>query len=202
MPRPRSLTHTAIATAALAVIDRDGPTGLTMRAVAAELGMGTMSVYRYVEDRDQLEGLVVDLVLSDVDTRPPGGVPWPDKVAALTDRARTAVAAHPAVIPLLLIRRHASAASARWAEAVLAALTEGGFTGEDRVIAFRTLLAYLIGALQTERFGPLSGPGTAALAALPHTEFPFLSETARTAGSVPVDDEFRRGLAVVLRGLA
>jgi AcrR family transcriptional regulator len=45
------------------VIERDGPFGLSMRAVAQELGMGTMSLYRYVQSREQLEALVVDLVL-------------------------------------------------------------------------------------------------------------------------------------------
>jgi len=67
MPRPRSLTQAAIAAAALAVIDRDGVAGLSMRAVAAELGTGTMSLYRYVADRDELERWVVDLVLAEVD---------------------------------------------------------------------------------------------------------------------------------------
>ncbi|MFD0664655.1 TetR/AcrR family transcriptional regulator [Thermocatellispora tengchongensis] len=72
MPRPRSLTETEIAAAALAVIDRDGLDALSMRAVAKQLGTGTMSLYRYVEDRAQLETLVVDLVLGSVDyTLPP-----------------------------------------------------------------------------------------------------------------------------------
>jgi hypothetical protein len=48
MPRPRSLSHDRIAAAALAVIDRRGLAALSMRTVAAELGMGTMSLYRYV----------------------------------------------------------------------------------------------------------------------------------------------------------
>src|SRR5262249_61745631 len=50
MPRRRSLTTAAIAAAALVVIDRDGTAGLFMRVVAAELHVGTMSLYRYVSD--------------------------------------------------------------------------------------------------------------------------------------------------------
>ena len=67
MPRPRSLTPDQIAAAALAVIDRDGLDALSMRTVARQLGIGAMSLYRYVTDRDQLEDLVVDLVLGAVD---------------------------------------------------------------------------------------------------------------------------------------
>src|SRR5476651_2571201 len=52
MPRHRSLTDTDVAVAALAVIDRGGLDAFTMRAVAAELGMATMSIYRYVSNRE------------------------------------------------------------------------------------------------------------------------------------------------------
>ena len=71
MPRPRSLTPDQLASAALAVLDREGLAGLSMRAVAKELGMSTMALYRYVDDREELEGLVVERVLSAVDTTPP-----------------------------------------------------------------------------------------------------------------------------------
>ncbi|MFD1051394.1 TetR/AcrR family transcriptional regulator, partial [Kibdelosporangium lantanae] len=82
MPRPRSLDLADVATAALAVIDRDGLTGFAMRAVAVELGMGTMSLYRYVSDRAQLEALVVDQVLAGVDMTPPRGT-WQRQLTAL-----------------------------------------------------------------------------------------------------------------------
>ena len=63
MPRPRSLTPRRLAQAALGVLDRDGAAGLSMRAIATELRLSTMGLYRYVTDRDDLERLVVDLVL-------------------------------------------------------------------------------------------------------------------------------------------
>jgi AcrR family transcriptional regulator len=201
MPRRRSLATTDIAKAALAVIDRDGVAGLSMRAAAAELGTGTMSLYRYVTDREELERLVVDLVLSDVDPDLPAGVAWDRQVLVLAERARIAVAAHPAVTPLLLAHRHASPNSWRWAEAVLGALTEAGFTGQQRVFAFRSLLAYVMGAQQTTYFGPLAGAGTAALAMLSPAEYPLLAETARYARDVTAEQEFGQGLEIVLHGL-
>lgn len=71
MPRPRSLTTADLATAALAVLDREGLPALTMRAVAKELGMATMALYRYVRDRDELEVLVADQVFAAIDTALP-----------------------------------------------------------------------------------------------------------------------------------
>jgi AcrR family transcriptional regulator len=201
MPRRRSLTSPGIAAAALAVIERDGLAALSMRAVAGELGVGTMSLYRYVDSREQLEGLVVDHVLSAVRLDVAPGVPWSARLGILVGRVREVIVAHTPVIPLLLTHRGTNETTARWGEAVAGALAEGGFEGRDRVIAFRTLLAFVIGAVQVEHFGPLAGEGTAALAALPREEFPFLADTAVHARGVPSDDEFRGGLAVVLRGL-
>ncbi|WP_020672795.1 TetR/AcrR family transcriptional regulator [Amycolatopsis nigrescens] len=201
MPRPRSLTHAGIAAAALAVIDRDGLAALSMRAVAVELGMGTMSLYRYVEDREQLEALVVDKVLGEVDTVAPSRGPWPKRVTALVERMRDVAGAHPQLAPLLMAHRDRSAASWHWTESVLGVLTEAGFTGRNRVIAFRTVLSYLFGSLQAELLGPLSGAGTATLAALSPEDFPLLSETATAARRLGDAESFRRGLAAVLRGL-
>ena len=106
-----------------------------------------------------------------------------------------------AVVPLVLTRRHSSDATRRWGEAVLRALADGGFAGQERAIAFRALLSYVLGAVQVEHYGPLSGPGTAALARLSPTDYPFLADTAGHARRIPPDVEFRRGLAALLDGL-
>ncbi|MEU6038605.1 TetR/AcrR family transcriptional regulator [Actinomadura sp. NPDC047616] len=201
MPRPRSLSPARIAEAALAVIDRDGLPALTMRAVAQELGMGTMSLYRYVDDRQELEGLVVELVLGAVDTVPPPGAPWREQVATLVRRVRDAVAAHPAVVPLTMTHRHSSPASLRWGEAVVDVLAGAGFDARSRVIALRALLGYLLGAIQLEHLGPLAGAGTDVMAALPDDTYPRLAETARSAKTVTPDEEFDGGLAAVLAGI-
>jgi AcrR family transcriptional regulator len=201
MPRPRSLTNADIATAALAVIDRDGLAGLSMRAVADELGVATMGLYRYVDSRDQLEALVIELVLDGVDPSVPRRTGWRNRVSTLVGRVRENIDAHPAVVPLLLTRRHASLGTLRWGEAVLDALAAGGFDGKRRAIAFRTVLSYLFGSVQVSHFGPLSGVGTEALAALPAADFPRLAETAPVALAIGAEEEFTGGLAVVLRGL-
>ncbi len=178
------------------VLDRDGLDALTMRAVATELGMATMSLYRYVTDKDELETLVVDHVLSGVDPAVPPG-DWRERITELVSRMRAEVLAHPAAVPLLVRHRHAVPSSLALIEAALAILTEAGFTGEPRVIAQRTIVAYLFGMLQNEHYGPLSGGGTAVMAA--QERFPLLAETAAQARQV--DAEFHKGLEVVLRGL-
>lgn len=201
MPRPRTLTDLSIATAALAVIDREGLEALSMRTVAGELGIGTMSLYRYIEDREALEKLVVDLVLGAVDPTLPAQMPWKKRITFLAARIRSAVGAHPAIVPLFMAHRHSSRSVMRCAEIFLKALVDGGFKGKKRVIALRTLVSYINGALQAQYLGPLTGRGTKILASLSDIEYPLLAETARQAHHVTPDEEFQQGLEVVLRGL-
>ena len=95
MPRPRSLSHDQLAAAALAVLDRDGLAALSMRAVAKELGMSTMALYRYVRDRDELELLVVEFVLAAVDTgAPDAGLSWRARIEVLVRRIRRSLIAY------------------------------------------------------------------------------------------------------------
>lgn len=202
MPRPRSVTPDQLASAALAVIDREGLAGLSMRAVARELGMSTMGLYRYVRDREELERLVVELVLGAVDTEPPDpGAPWRERITVLVRRMRDAVGAHPAVVPLIIAHRHHSLGVLRWSETVLVVLGGTGVTGERRVVALRALLSYLNGAIQLEHLGSLAGPGTAAIAELSSDDFPLMAETAHDARNVEADREFLGGLGMLLDGL-
>jgi AcrR family transcriptional regulator len=203
MPRPRSLTPDQLASAALAVIDREGLAGLSMRAVAQELGTSTMGLYRYVSDREELERLVVELVLSTVDIEPPApGTPWRERLETMARRLRDAVGAHPAAVPLAIAHRHHSLGVLRWSEATLAILVEAGLTGERRVVALRGLLSYVVGAIQLEHLGPLSGPGTISITQLPPDEFPHMIETARHARNVSADNEVLGGRALLLEGLS
>ncbi|WP_433516045.1 TetR/AcrR family transcriptional regulator [Nonomuraea sp. CA-143628] len=200
MPRPRSLTPDQLATAALAVIDRDGLAGLSMRAVAQEIGMSTMGLYRYVDDRGELEQLVIDRVLDNVDTMPPDkSRPWRERIEIMVERLRVVVGSHPWLVLLIVAHRHRSVAILRWSEPLAAILAEAGLDGRERVVALRSLLAYVVGAIQIEQLGPLAGAGTQVIA--DRAELPYLSETAGHAHDVTTDEEFHGGLALLLRGI-
>ncbi|WP_280233539.1 TetR/AcrR family transcriptional regulator [Nocardia cyriacigeorgica] len=202
MPRPRSLTTDDLAAAALAVLDRDGLDALTMRAVAKELGMATMALYRYVADRAALEVLVVERIFAAVDLALSPDLDWRERVRLLMDRTRLASAEHPEAVPLILRHRQSAQGSLGLIEAMLSALTDGGLSGARRVIAQRTLIGYLLGFLQNEHYAALSGPGTAVMAGLSPQEYPLLAQTAADARAVAPEREFRAGLDVILGGLA
>jgi AcrR family transcriptional regulator len=201
MPRPRSLDQATIATAALAVVDRDGLNALTMRGVATELGMGTMSLYRYVSGREEVERLIVDRIFLTVDAHV-SPASWQQQVTELSEAIHSAVRNHAAVIPLLLAHFQHSPGAWNWLAALLGVLSRAGFTAPQRVTAVRTLQAYVIGALQSQFLNPIYGAGTDTLARLSPDDYPLIVQTAQAALSVSPDQEFRYGLAVVLNGLS
>jgi AcrR family transcriptional regulator len=63
--------------AALALVDREGIDALTVRRLASELGVGMMSLYYHVADKDALLEGVAERVLSDVEIPTSGGTRTP-----------------------------------------------------------------------------------------------------------------------------
>jgi AcrR family transcriptional regulator len=93
--RGQGVTLDAILDAAVALLDEDGDAGLTMRVLAARLGVTPMSLYHHVTDRAGLLRALSDRVYGDVlrFEREPG-----DAVAAirmLMRRYYDSVVAHP-----------------------------------------------------------------------------------------------------------
>ena len=189
---------------ALAIVDRDGLAGLTMRSLAASLQTGAMTVYNYVDGREALEELVVDAVSARVEIPEPSDDWLADTRAVATALWRT-FRAHPAAIPLVLTRRTSTRASLAPGEALAAALARGGLAGVDLFVAFRTVSAFVMGIAQAELAGRLShedDPGSAAqrVEALAGDALPTLAELA-PVGAAFTGQEFQRGLEVILNGL-
>jgi hypothetical protein len=160
-----------------------------------------MTLYRYVTGREEIERLIADRIFQDANIPTARRPSWQRQVRELSEALRSAMSAHIAVIPLLLIHFPSSPNAWRWLEEVLHALTKAGFNARERVIAVRVIQAYLIGSVQSEYLNSLTGDGTMALASMPAEEYPLILETARIALGGEPDDQFAQGLTVVLKGL-
>lgn len=207
MGRRARFTRTEVEDAAIAVTDEHGLGGLTMRAVAAQLGTGPMTLYNYVDDRGALDALVVDGVLRDI-TLPHSPSPdWRVDVHQLAEQVWRAVRVHPNAIPLVLARRSHSTSFLDVAEALLAALARSGLDGEDLLAAFRAVTTLATAFAQTELTGSLStrdgGPDATIdrFRSLPTERYPRLVEIAGAARTSTPETEFRRGLEALLKGL-
>jgi AcrR family transcriptional regulator len=93
--------RTRIAAAAVALADVDGLGAVSMRKVAAALGTGPASLYRYVDARDELLELMVDSVTAELDlSRPPSG-DWRADLVALAHQLRATYRRHPWLLDLV-----------------------------------------------------------------------------------------------------
>jgi AcrR family transcriptional regulator len=102
-PGERKPAHSRerIAEAALRIADEDGLEAVTMRRVAAELGAGTMTLYHYVRNKDELAALMDDAIMREVlvpeDDLAEG---WREGMAQIARRSYAAFKAHPWVFEL------------------------------------------------------------------------------------------------------
>lgn len=204
--RPR-FTRAQVEDAAIAVADRDGAAGLTMRAVAHELGTGPMTLYTYVDDRSGLDALVVDGVLRDVTLPTAPAADWRADVIAIAESVWRAVRFHPHAIPLILARRSRSAIFLDTAEALLTALARSGLSDAELLAAFRAVTTLATSFAMTELAGPLTtarerpSEVVERFRSLPAERYPGLIEIAAAAVSSTPESEFHRGLTALLDGL-
>src|SRR5271163_2413644 len=85
-----------ISAAALAVVDKYGATGFTMRAVATVLSVSPMALYHHVKNKDALAALVVEAAIKENPLPPPTGV-WQEDLWMIVRFARNYRLRHPEV---------------------------------------------------------------------------------------------------------
>ena len=71
-----------IVAAAVALADAEGLAALSMRRVAAELGVGAMTLYTHVPGKGELVDLMLDAVLGELYPEPPAG-DWRERLTAV-----------------------------------------------------------------------------------------------------------------------
>ena len=92
-PRPR-YSQREVALAAVAIADADGIDRVTFRAVAARLGVGVMSLYNYVPDKQALVYAMVEEVAAELRLPEPTGE-WRADVHSLAREQRDLLHRHP-----------------------------------------------------------------------------------------------------------
>ncbi|PSR58187.1 TetR family transcriptional regulator [Nocardia sp. MDA0666] len=92
-PKQRSSVDEVVA-AAVDIADSEGSAALTMRAVAAKLGLTPMATYTYVPGKAELLDLMLDWVYARMPRTELTGKPWRERVAAVAQDNRTMLARH------------------------------------------------------------------------------------------------------------
>ncbi|GAB3431941.1 TetR/AcrR family transcriptional regulator [Flindersiella endophytica] len=102
-PKPK-LTVDQIVRAAISVADAEGLTALSMRRVAAELGVGVMSLYTYVPSKAELLEVMLDEVIGEPDRPGPEGGDWRSRLEAAARAEWRMYQRHPWVLQVSTVR--------------------------------------------------------------------------------------------------
>ncbi|HMQ28417.1 MAG TPA: TetR/AcrR family transcriptional regulator [Acidimicrobiales bacterium] len=212
-PRDRrarpALSRDTIVTTAVALADEDGMAAVSMRKVAAELGVEAMSLYHHVANKDDLLDGMVDAVMAEFEV-PDEAEDWRDALRHRCRSARAALRRHPWALGLIESRTSPGLDTLHHHDAVIGVLRSGGFTVAGAAHAFALLDAFLYGFALQERNLPFdSGDGAGELAGeivgqLTADQLPHLVEMATEHVMRPgydFGDEFDHGLELVLDAL-
>ncbi|HET6709197.1 GntR family transcriptional regulator [Amycolatopsis sp.] len=215
---PRGLTREQLVRTAIAIADAEGLGALSMRGVAARLGVAAMAPYRYVRGRDELVLLMADAAFGE---RGYPAKPSGDWRARLTLGGRTLWSLHkrhpwlaqlgPITRPLPLRNL---AVHGEWALSALSELGVDATTLCNLHVLFFSHVQGMAVHLEREQNALASsglteddwidrqGAAVTAMAAGHPTFTRMLADLAETGYDLVLDDLFESGLRALLDGLA
>jgi AcrR family transcriptional regulator len=136
--------------AATDLIEREGADALSMRRVAAELGVAVMSLYNHVPSKAALLDAVAERILAGMVVPADPELHWTERARSLVRSFRKVAYDYPRSVTVVLTRKVDAPSGMRPVEHALAVAAEAGFDGETSVRIMRALLAYAIGAQMRE----------------------------------------------------
>jgi AcrR family transcriptional regulator len=146
--RKPGMTLERIVAAAIEVADAEGLDGLSMRRVADALGIGTMSLYRYVPSKAELHDLMLDAVVGEeplADLTADGWRPGLERYARVS---LDGYLRHPWLLRASLTRGAMGPNQTGALDAVLAVLEGTGLTGGEMMAVVELITGYVRGVAQ------------------------------------------------------
>ncbi|MEE2041360.1 TetR/AcrR family transcriptional regulator [Nocardiopsis sp. CT-R113] len=148
--RPRrgprhQLTVAALVAAAVEVAEQEGVDALSMRRVAARLGVGAATLYTYVPDKSALAALMVDTMIGEAPlphTRP--GT-WRDRVEAWAREELRGYRAHPWLVRLVNSGQPVGPHAFAWTDSALRVFDGTGLTGDEALTVVEAVDGYVRG---------------------------------------------------------
>ena len=155
------LSRDRVLAAAVALVDAEGLKALTMRRLAADLGVEAMSLYYHLPNKDALLSGLVDAVIGEIDGAVSGfdGTDWRASLRHRFLAARTVMLRHPWAPALFSSRPTIPTDLYAYYDAIVATLVGAGFSYR---LAHRALHAFgsmALGFVQ-EMFSPAAAGGS------------------------------------------
>ncbi len=203
------LSRDRIVSEALALVDREGLAALSMRRLAAVLGVDPMAIYYYLPNKAALQDAIVEAV--NVEIEGPSDfplLPLYDVVTTAAQLFRAALLRHPRAVPLLVTRPLATPVGMEPADVMLGALVRGGMTPAEGIAAIDVFSTFVTASVLRQvqmPAGPEGDPHSQMRKikdVLDPTDFPNLAQAMAEGGLMDFDAEFEFGIRALARGFA
>ena len=210
----RDLTRGKIVAASLRVLEHRGYGALTIRNVAAELGVKSASLYWHFRTKEELEDELADELLAGLKSDDKPEKSWRDELRELATRFYRHLKSKRDASALLAGRFVTGPNALYWMERGLRIFRRAGLSDREAAFASHAVRVYVQGFVTFEN-GPLSalqarGASHARilsatrkkLAALPVSEFPNVVALAAALTEPDDGERFLFGLDLLIAGLA
>ena len=205
-----TLSHSDVVRAARRLLEEQGSGAVSIESVARSLGLDEAAVLWHFGDRGELMISVVDEALGRIAVPHVEEGPWDYRLYLLLWRLRDELAPLAELAPLrIFLGPSFGPGSLQFVEAVLKLLRDGGLQDEEVLKAWHALHSYLAGFRLATVEGPREQIESRALRArteqfsqmraASHT--PTVSDLAERLTTTPGDEEFSRGLQLLLEGI-
>lgn len=208
--RPPVTSRPEILAAARALIDRDGWEKLSVRRLAAELGIGTTTLYHHVRDKEDLLLLLLNEYAGKI-VRPRLPRDPRQRIVAAGIALHDALAAWPWAAEVLTADGFVGLLGepALWTvETIVAGAVDEGCTHDQAVEVFRCIWYYTVGEIlvrahsaRARADGTARVPADAFFGSLDASRLPHLTEIGDRWPIVAARDTYARGLRALVDGL-
>ncbi len=212
-PLREPVTLERLGEAALRIVDSEGLDALTVRRLAQELGVGTMTLYWYVQNKDEVLDLVADRIVADIRV-PAAGEDWKQAVRDVATGVRAAFLRHSNAVPVMLSRGSLGPNGLALIDSGIAVFRAAGFDEAAAADAHFLVANYVLGSCAAQ-ISTLSAPGRPDIArrdygqmlrqyiaSLPAGRYENLKQAAPRIFTAATDERFAFGLDMIIEGLA
>jgi AcrR family transcriptional regulator len=197
MSTTRQLNKAAIAAVALAIADVEGFAAVSMRRIAQELGVGTMSLYYYAKSKAELISAMDDALMAEVLVPTTLPEDWREALTAIALRTRDVFVRHPWALSSMQSAPPGVNAMLHM-EQCLAALAKTRMTTEEKLTLLALVDDFVFGYALRETAGDPVVDMAAARKRLATGAFPELRKAFGKARRLSIPNRFELGLESII----
>jgi AcrR family transcriptional regulator len=195
-----ALSRERIAATAIAIADAEGFEAVTMRRLANDLGVGTMSLYHYVQTKEELVAMMDDALMAEVIL---ASLPtdWRRAICEIARRTHKVLVSHSWVFSSILSASPGLHAM-RHMEQCLQALDGTSLTDRQKLTLLALVDDFVFGSALRDVLSAAPVDHAFARTQLATGHFPRLATMFAGDNARPSQDRFEQGLHALLNAVA